>query len=588
MKRKTGPGNNYYKWPLLQGETVDTVRTRCQSGVGLAFIDAYVEEPESTVYRDHAKDVASFLKLHEVGWEVMQKGYETGFDSTVYWYVRFPEREAAVVIYHYNGGVPAIANFFLQMYNKVGEPGADTGYYKYARRATQYMKVVADTGYTTVGETPVLWAKWWETSDVEKYASYVCWGTPGIVGFLDSMYVAATQAQDSAAQGDRRFARAGLQWLMDSVKVDTTVSGDTVYWWYRYPDLADDEIDTTYSPMWGQGVAGISGTFLMVGFDDLAADSADSATYYRFAKRSARWVESMADPDNDVPGYRWVYRLGHTTGDTLYYTYFCRGQGPVIRYFAEMYDHAKAYGDGDSLLYLTCADSGRVYLDSTKVPAYEGTNVWIWDGCDVLPQDNPNTLISVSLENGPPGLGLVMLLTAKAIGDAQNADSAKFTELAFHCANWLKAEFHDDLILGGYKWPWRAAEDSITVKLVNQSTCSDPCTLFVGDTLKCDLWIYNWSSENKTAFWWVDILRWNNTFKFFGDPPDPDSGTVQISAQDSVVKNIEHVADKAPKEEPKPISVNGSAGWWVVEDQQAKPSQWTRTASAYGSMTPRS
>jgi hypothetical protein len=576
MRIECGPEDEYIRWPHLQGEKGDTVNTRPQAGTGLAFLDAF-DKTDSTIYQEYAIKAADFLMLHEGDWEVIHEDSDATFGNYAYWYRCHPPDNNNTVIYHANGGVPGIGTFFLQMYKKIDSTELDTTYYRIAREAVQYMKIVATCSLNSGDKEDPVWARWLEknNSPSDKYATYLCWGTPGIVCFLDSMYRVAADLDLEDSLTDFRYARAGLQWLMDSVQVDTTDSGDTLYWWHRYPY---DTKDTTYSPTWGQGAAGIGETFLLVGLKDLARDDTDSAMYYRFAKRAAKWVHSMAEPHSG--GWRWVYRLGHTTGDTVYYTYRCRGQGPILRFFARMYDQARdsVIADSDSALYRACADTGRMYLDSTKVRAYEGSDVWIWDGCDDDQPDSPYKAISVSFENGPPGLGRVMLNTAQAIGAATSADSAdsvKFMELAYHCANWLKAEYHADSVFGGYKWPWRAAEDSITVELVNKSCATSPttpCTLRFGDTFKCSLYIYNWSNVDKdNVFWWVDFLRWDNKFHFFADSSGPDSGTISVPADSFIAVYVEHDMSQFNNlpANAKLVSANGSAAYRLLYEYEA-------------------
>jgi hypothetical protein len=577
MRFPCGPGDAYNKWPHFQGQTGDKVYLHSQAGIGCVFIDAYADKPESTAYRDHAKEVARLLMAYEPDYKVLRKGYDEEFDSLNYWYKFEPPGENPVVVYHANGGVSFIGVFFLEMYEKVGDSFCDTSY-MIAHRAAQYMKSVAIADYEA---DTLLRARWKMQSDdnADSCPTYLCWGTPGIVGFLDSMYVAASEKGDSDdSLNHLRWARAGLRWIIDEVEMaatgDTGVDADTLYWWYQYPALADSGFDTTYSPTWGRGAAGIGGTFLLVGLPHLAADSTDSAMYYRYARRAAKWVYSKANRDSW--GFRWARFFGDTTGDTLYYTYFCRGQGPIIRFFAEMYRQSRVtwFADGDSLLYLACADSGRMYLDSTKVPGYKGG--YCWDGIEVVPEapDSEYIPISVSLENGPPGLGLALLSTAKAIGSATSADSAdsvKFTELAFDNANWLKGQLHADTVFGGNKWSWRTAEDSITVKLI--SPCED-CTLDSDSTFVCTLWVYNHHQNDPptyptpvdTVFWWIDYLRFSTKqFKFIGTGAKADSGTIPVLANDSAFVPIEHKVWNFGQLSPSldTVGVNGSVGYWL-------------------------
>jgi hypothetical protein len=261
--------------------------------------------------------------------------------------------------------------------------------------------------------------------------------------------------------------------------------------------------------------------------------------------------------------------------DTLYYIYFCRGQGPVIRFFAEMYDQAKAASYySDTSFFFACAESGRAYLDATKIEGYE--DGYIWDGrASESGPDNSIYTISVSVENGPPGLGLAMVDAAKLIGSEQNPNS-DFMDLAFHCANWLRAEFHVDLVFpmdvggGGYKWPWRAAEDSVWVEIVNKSECGTPCVLDTSDTFACSLYVHKWGSVSgqDTIFWWVDFLKWNKRFTFMGEGDNPDSGSVVLAADSAdTAIYISHALsdlDNLPQN-AKPVSVNGSVGFWVED-----------------------
>jgi hypothetical protein len=564
-------GKTYHKWPNMQGEATDIVMTRPQAGIGISFIDAYDLSSENS-YRTCAKHAANYLMLDAEDYEVLQDTSYAPFGTQYYWQLNDASGSpTGPVIYYIGGGVPAIGIFFIKMYNQVNDAALDTTYYRIARGAAQYMKEVAIDS-TGTGPTDPVWAKWKENSDVsaECYTN-ICRGTPGVIMFLDSMYVAAHDSGDSDSLTDLRFARAGLQWLMNEAQ-DNVVGNDTLYWWYQLPDNA---LDNSYSPMWGRGAAGIGETFLL-GYNDLAHSSGDSTTYWHYAEGAGKWVHSKGEVNSG--GLRWRYMYddpGQT--DTLYYTYFCRGQGPVIRFFTRMYDQAKECGDSDSSLYLACADSGRTYLDSTKVEGYQGGACW--DGVDVVSDepdpDNDYTFISVSWENGPSGLGMAMFDASKYIGNATRADSAdsvKFMDLAFDCANWMKAELHVDTVLGGHKWSWRAAEDSITVKL--RSSQKDD-TLDSDDTFVCTLWVYNWkNSALDSVFWWVDYLRsWDNKFTFVGGGQNPDSGTFfNIPANDSVSEEISHSVgnfNNLPAE-PESVGVNCSASFWLNKIDKTK------------------
>ncbi len=124
-----------------------------------------------------------------------------------------------------------------------------------------------------------------------------------------------------------------------------------------------------------------------MGYKDLAADSQDlQDEYWGYAEGAAKWVREKAETHSG--GYRWRYMFNDDDEpDTaFYYTYFCKGQGPVISFLAHMWDVAHDKSDSDDSLYLRGADSGRIYLDSTKIKGYEGSsNTYIWDGCDVDP-----------------------------------------------------------------------------------------------------------------------------------------------------------------------------------------------------------
>jgi len=579
---------DFYKWPQKQGDDTSRVVVRQHAGIGSVFMDAY-NASSDTMYRNHAIDVARYLMLNDEGqYVVMQDTSDESSGDMVFWQFWDDHGSpAGQVRRSYDGGISAIGLYFLKMYYGTGS----AAYYDVARRASRYLKYVAITGSTAVGDT--LWAKW-RTTDQEADTSYIptshCEGAAGIVTFLDSMYIAASDSGDTASTSDLLYARAGLQWLKGEAQ-ETTIGGERCYWWYQIPDRTDeDPPDTTYSPVWGRGAAGIGETFLMA-YTDFAADSAESVGYYRYAKGAALWVASKGEDHSD--GKRWRYMYGDTTGDTLYYSYFCKGQGPVISFFAELYDESRDYpwGDDSSSFYLACARDGWQYLDSTKVPGYEGGACW--DGIGFRPEKSDSDYIplSVSFENGPPGLGIAMLQTARFIGSAtsaDSADSAAFMELAFDCANWLKYEVHIDSVfprndVGGNKWSWRVAEDSITVEIVNKSACGDPCILDSFDTFECSLYVYSWKGETNpvtvSVFWWVDFLRWNKRFFTVFNPEDPqldsrDSGTVILDGTDTAAIYVfHHMKDFSLPSDPTcdttyPVSVNGSAGFWLTKGDE--------------------
>ena len=387
------------------------------------------------------------------------------------------------------------------------------------------------------------------------------------------MYIAASDSGDSDSATDLRYAKAGLQWLMN-VAHDTIVDDDTLYWWEQFPENDSDE---TYSPTWGRGAAGIGETFL-IAYQDLATTSTDSSLYWHYARGAARWVPSQADPYGG--GLRWPYFCGEET--LVYYTYFCKGQGPIIRFFAKMYDQAKeSMFNTDTSFFLAYADSGRMHLEGTKVKGYEGSDSYCWDGTDYvpdIPNDEEYTTISVSVENGPPGLGSALLEAATRIGSEESPDSA-FMAIAYDCANWLKAEVHIDSVfpketdpdpVGGYKWSWRAAEDSITIEIENWSACSDPCILTTEDVLVCSLFVHNHkNTETDSIFWWVDFLKGGNRFYFYDD-----SGSVTIDSGGTYTVEIQQDLSKfSLPRSANPVSVNGSVAYWL--DKSNRETRYT-------------
>jgi hypothetical protein len=552
-------GNQYIKWPQQQGDNVDTVVMRPHAGIAATFMEAY-KASDDTVYRNHAREVTKYLKLNdpEHSYVVMHEITHEDFGDMVYWnFWDANGTPCGQIRYSYDGGISAIGISFLTMYAASKTAADSDTFYDAARRAAQYIKYVAVTGTTD----DTLWAKWTINNDAQNpvYASGHCEGAAGIVTFLDSMYVFA---DDSDSTTDLQYARAGLRWLENEAQ-DTTINDVKHYWWYQYPSKLNDpeNPDSSYSPVWGRGAAGISETFLM-GYEDLTGASQTlQDKYWGYAEGAAKWVHLKAETYSG--GYRWRYMFKDPDeSDTIYYTYFCKGQGPVISFFAHMYDEAADKNDSDSTLYYDTADSGRVYLDATKVEGYEGEGVYIWDGKDVVPEwpDSDYIPISVSIEGGPPGLGRAMLQAAKTIGSEQSPNSS-FMSLAYHCANWLKAEYHADSVLGGYKWFWNTAEDSFTVEIRNKSYCNDPCTLDVNDAFECSLFVYNKKNASATVFWWVDFLRWNKGFTFY----DGDSGTVTIAAGDTEKVYIWHPLASLENlpQNVKLVSVNGNVGYWI-------------------------
>jgi hypothetical protein len=577
----------YYRWDEYQGGDANWVVVRQQSGIGRAFIEGFAADTCSTKYRTRSKAAANYLRLNwssePTPYEVIHETTHAVFGDMAYWHRK--DSLAGVprgpIRYSYDGGVTAIGIYFLKMY-EYSKDGDTTAYYNMARKAAQYIKYVADTGWTVIGADSSFWAKWpIDNTEPPVYSSIHCEGAAGYAAFLDTMYLTARAKGDSDSATDLKYARGALQWLMDEAQFDTTDGGDTLYWWYRHPELAQTT-DSSYSAVWGRGAAGISEAFLM-GYKDLCGDSpALRPLYYHYAKGGARWVASKGEAHSG--GLRWRYMFNDPEaipfGDTVYYSSFCKGQGPIIRFFAEMYDAAQASQDykGDTSFYYSFADTGRKYLEARKVKGYEGG--YCWNGKEYVPPRSYSeyTLISVSLENGPQGLGTVMVDAAKLIGSEANPDSA-YMALAYDCANWLKAEVHIDSIfpkeddpVGGYKWPWRAVEDSITVSIMNCSRCwqggqlIEPCTLLSpvnSDTFACSLYIHNAAGGNREdVFWWVDFLKGGNRFYFYDD-----SGTMEIALNADSVKYIVYPMNEWSEQEfpsqANPIAVNGSAAFWL-------------------------
>jgi hypothetical protein len=465
-------------------------------------------------------------------------------------------------------------------------------YYQTARRAAQYIKSVAvESVVVSGGDTDTVCVKWSTGFGDTLYTSTHCDGTPGVIAFLDTMYLFAQDKADGDTTTDLNYAMWGIRWLMnkaqrvlDTVQIGPPLEVDTLYWWYRFPDAADNPQnfwDTSYSAVWGRGVAGISETFLMA-HKDLRIDSQDlQDTLWHYAEGGARWV--FGEGSTSTGGLRWQYMHNEYPYDppshdtTWYFNCFCKGQGPILRYFLEMYDYARTLSDADSTFYFDCADTGYKYLDATKIPGYEGG--YCWDGKVLDPErsDSDKKTISVSVENGPPGLGLTMLDAANILASAGHADSINYQNLATYTADWLNAEFHIDSIIpstavGSYKWTWHACEDSIEVEIINLSDCGDPCELSSGsgDSCICSLYVHNRAqSQNasKTVFWWVDFLKWNKKFGFKGD-----SGTVAILPNSSHGERIAHGLDEWDNLPAygQPVSVNGSAGYWLDTQEGAR------------------
>jgi hypothetical protein len=283
-------GSTYHKWPAQQGDDTSKVMVRQQADIGISFIDAYVES-DSAYYRDCAYEVAKYLMIDSAStggtYKVMHHSTDDDFGEGVYWRASDEHgTPSGDTNYSYKAGSAEIGLYFLKMYANAATSADSATFYSVARRCAQFLKAEAIIDSAGTGPTDPVRAKWKYKARDEAYEcpATICEGTPGVIRFLDSMYVAASDSGDSDSLTDLRFARAGIRWLKNTAQ-NAIVDDDTLYWWKQYPDYAQDN---TYSPVWGRGAAGVGETFLL-GYKDLASnDQSLRNEYWHYAKGAAK------------------------------------------------------------------------------------------------------------------------------------------------------------------------------------------------------------------------------------------------------------------------------------------------------------